>query len=116
MNIFLGSVLATIGLTIPAMLVIGHLTAHQIILGVETWRSGDAAADLFLSAITFTSGRTNILQGLVHGLLFLAYIVLIFEADISGSSAAFAARPSASDSIPSPSRRSRWRGKVSATE
>jgi hypothetical protein len=30
---------------------------------------------LFISAITFTSGRTNILQGLVHGLLFLAYIV-----------------------------------------
>jgi Ca2+:H+ antiporter len=34
---------------------------------------------LFVSAITFTSGRTNILQGLVHALLFLAYIVLLFE-------------------------------------
>jgi Ca2+:H+ antiporter len=34
---------------------------------------------LFLSAITFTSGRTNILQGLVHVLLFAAYLVLIFE-------------------------------------
>jgi Ca2+:H+ antiporter len=34
---------------------------------------------LFVSAITFTSGRTNILQGLVHVLLFLAYIVLLFE-------------------------------------
>jgi Ca2+:H+ antiporter len=34
---------------------------------------------LFISAITFTSGRTNILQGLVHVLLFFAYIVLIFE-------------------------------------
>jgi Ca2+:H+ antiporter len=34
---------------------------------------------LFVSAITFTSGRTNILQGLVHVLLFLAYIVLLFQ-------------------------------------
>ena len=30
--------------------------------------------------ITFTSGRTNMLQGIVHLLLFGAYILLIFEA------------------------------------
>jgi Ca2+:H+ antiporter len=34
---------------------------------------------LFLSTVTFTSGRTNMLQGLVHVLLFLSYILLIFE-------------------------------------
>jgi len=78
-NIFLGSVLSTIGLTIPAMLVIGHLTGRTIILGVQNGEMVMLLLTLFLSAITFTSGRTNILQGLVHVLLFLAYILLIFE-------------------------------------
>jgi Ca2+:H+ antiporter len=79
-NIFLGSVLSTIGLTIPAMLLIGRLTGHTIFLGVEHGNLVLLLLTLFLSAITFTSGRTNILQGLVHVLLFFAYIVLIFEA------------------------------------
>src|SRR5262249_34143739 len=34
-NIFLGSVLATIGLTVPSMLVISHLTGRTIVLGVQ---------------------------------------------------------------------------------
>jgi Ca2+:H+ antiporter len=79
-NIFLGSVLSTIGLTIPAMLLIGHLTGRRIILGVQYGDMVLLLLTLFLSTITFTSGRTNILQGLVHVLLFLAYILLIFEA------------------------------------
>jgi Ca2+:H+ antiporter len=78
-NIFLGSVLSTISLTIPAMLVIGHLTGHKIFLGVQHGELVLLLLTLFLSAITFTSGRTNILQGLVHALLFLAYILLIFQ-------------------------------------
>jgi Ca2+:H+ antiporter len=31
-----------------------------------------------VSVITFTSGRTNVLQGAVHLMLFLAYLMLIF--------------------------------------
>ncbi len=34
---------------------------------------------LFMSAVTFASGRTNVLQGAVHALLFLAYVLLIFQ-------------------------------------
>lgn len=79
MNIFLGSVLSTIGLTIPVMLVVSHLTGHPITLGVQNGDLVMLLLTLFISAITFASGRTNILQGLVHGLLFLAYILLIFE-------------------------------------
>jgi Ca2+:H+ antiporter len=78
-NIFLGSVLSTISLTIPVMLVIGTLTGHKIILGIQNAQLVLLLLTLFVSAITFTSGRTNILQGLVHALLFLAYIVLLFE-------------------------------------
>ena len=57
-NIFLGSVLSTISLTIPVMLVIGTLTGHKIILGNPECPAGAAAADPVRSAITFTSGRT----------------------------------------------------------
>jgi Ca2+:H+ antiporter len=34
---------------------------------------------LLLSVVTFGSGRTNVLQGAVHMLLFIAYVLLIFE-------------------------------------
>ena len=79
-NIFLGSVLATIGLTIPAVLIINHLIERPTVLGVEHTDLVLLILTLALSMITFVSGRTNMLQGVVHLLLFAAYILLIFEA------------------------------------
>jgi Ca2+:H+ antiporter len=79
-NIFLGSVLATIGLTIPSVLVINHLIERPTVLGVEHTDLVLLILTLALSMITFTSGRTNMLQGVVHLLLFGAYILLIFQA------------------------------------
>jgi Ca2+:H+ antiporter len=78
-NIFLGSVLSTIGLTIPIMLVISNVIGKRMILGVGHANLVLLLLTLFVSATTFTSARTNILQGLVHVLLFFAYIMLIFE-------------------------------------
>jgi Ca2+:H+ antiporter len=79
-NIFLGSVLATIGLTIPSVLLINHLIDRPIVLGLEHTDLALLILTLALSIITFTSGRTNMLQGVVHLLLFAAYILLIFQA------------------------------------
>jgi Ca2+:H+ antiporter len=79
-NIFLGSVLATIGLTIPAVLIINHLIARPIVLGVEHADFALLILTLAVSIVTFTSGRTNMLQGVVHLVLFAAYVLLIFEA------------------------------------
>jgi Ca2+:H+ antiporter len=78
-NIFLGSVLATIGLTIPAVLIINHLIDRPIVLGVENADLALLILTLAVSMITFTSGRTNMLQGVVHLVLFAAYVLLIFE-------------------------------------
>jgi Ca2+:H+ antiporter len=78
-NIFLGSVLATIGLTVPAMLAVEHLTGHEVILGVEHADLVLLILTLAVSVITFASGRTNLLQGAVHVLLFLAFVLLIFQ-------------------------------------
>lgn len=81
-NLLLGSVLATIGLTIPAALAIGLFTGRPVILGLD-----NAEIVLLLVAqatciLTFGQGRTNMLQGAVHLLLFGVYLFVIFDTGI----------------------------------
>jgi Ca2+:H+ antiporter len=78
-NLLLGSVLASISLTIPAVLAIGLLTDRLVVLGLEAVDMLLLLLTLACSLLTYTSGRTNILQGAIHLLLFCAYIVLIFD-------------------------------------
>ncbi|MFN8445205.1 MAG: hypothetical protein U0175_30735 [Caldilineaceae bacterium] len=78
-NILLGSVLATIGLTIPAVLIIGLITGKTIFLGLSTVNTILLLLLLALSTITFSNVRTNVLLGAVHLLLFFAYLMLMFE-------------------------------------
>ncbi|MBW9054086.1 calcium:proton antiporter [Rhizobium mesosinicum] len=78
-NIFLGSVLSTIGLTVPAMLAISHLYGHPVTLGLQGPDLVMFVLTLAVSIITFSSGRTNLMQGAVHLVLFLAYILLITQ-------------------------------------
>ena len=78
-NILLGSVLASIGLTIPAVLTIGLITGKSVILGLDAVNSLLLVLTLIVSGLTFTSNRTNVLSGAVHILLFLAYVMLLFE-------------------------------------
>jgi Ca2+:H+ antiporter len=78
-NIFLGSALATISLTIPAVLVIGLVTGEPVALGLEPEEAVMLITTLMVSIITFGSGRTNVLLGAVHLLLFFTYFMLIFD-------------------------------------
>jgi Ca2+:H+ antiporter len=78
-NIFLGSVLATICLTVPAMLVICHLAGRSMILGVDGTDRIMLLLTLAVSIVTFSSGRTNLLQGAVHLILFAAYLLLMVQ-------------------------------------
>ncbi len=78
-NILLGSVLATISLTIPAVLVIGFITEQHVILGLDPVDIILLTLTLGLSTLTFASARTNVLLGAVHLLLFFAYLMLVFE-------------------------------------
>ncbi len=61
------------------MLIISHVTGKKIILGVEHSDLVLLPLTLVVSIVTFASGRTNILQGAVHTLLFVAYLVLLFQ-------------------------------------
>jgi Ca2+:H+ antiporter len=78
-NLLLGSVLASIGLTIPAALLIGFFTHQTIILGLAPGEMTLLLLTLGVSTITFAGTRTNALLGAVHLLLFLAYVMLIFD-------------------------------------
>jgi Ca2+:H+ antiporter len=78
-NILLGSVLATIGLTIPAVLTIGLITKRSVALGVEGGNFPLLLLTLAVSVVTFSSGKTNILQGCIHLLLFAVFVLLIFS-------------------------------------
>ncbi len=54
------------GLTVPAMLVISHWTNHPIVLGVEHAEMVLLLLTITLCVVTFSSGHTNVLQGVVH--------------------------------------------------
>ena len=77
-NILFGSVLATIGLTIPAVLMIGLLTKRSVALGVQGGNLPLLLLTLAVSVVTFTSRKTNVLQGCIHLLLFAVFVLLIF--------------------------------------
>lgn len=78
-NIFLGSVLATIGLTVPIMLVFSNIMGLNLTLGLDSANMILLATILAVCTITFSSGKTHLLQGVVHILLFVAFILLAFD-------------------------------------
>lgn len=78
-NILMGSVLATLALTIPAVVVIGMAHGYNVVLGLNRVEEAMLAMTLLVSMLTFASGRTNVLQGAVHVMLFLSYLLLLVQ-------------------------------------
>lgn len=78
-NILLGSVLASIGLTIPLVICISLVTGRKLVLGIDPVDTVMLVLTLVTSIVTFSLPRTNLLLGCVHLLLFLAYMMLMFE-------------------------------------
>jgi Ca2+:H+ antiporter len=78
-NVCLGSALATIGLTIPAVLTISLVTDRHIVLGLTNVEIVLLVLTVFVSALTFGGSRTSVLQGAVHLVLFITYVALIFS-------------------------------------
>lgn len=78
-NICLGSALSTIGLTAPAVLAIGLITGSPVVLGLEPVELVLLVMTLLNCMVTFRGTRTNMLQGAVHLVLFVAYMALIFD-------------------------------------
>ncbi|HEU4418107.1 MAG TPA: ionic transporter y4hA [Planctomycetota bacterium] len=76
LNLALGSALASIGLTIPVVVLVCILLDLPLVLGLD-------AKDIVLLALTFLvctigvgSGRTNMMQGVVQLVIFAAFLFL----------------------------------------
>ena len=78
-NILLGSVLASIGLTIPLVIAVSLATGRTLVLGVDAGDMVLLLLTLVTSLLTFSLPRTNVLLGCVHLLLFGAYLMLLFK-------------------------------------
>jgi Ca2+:H+ antiporter len=78
-NILLGSVLASIGLTIPLVIAVSLVTGRSLVLGIDPVDTVMLVLTLVTSILTFSLPRTNLLPGCVHLLLFGAYLMLMFD-------------------------------------
>jgi Ca2+:H+ antiporter len=77
LNVALGSALATIGLTVPAVATLSIVSGREITLGLGGRETVLVLLTLALSVVSFGSGRTNMLTGTVHLVVFAVYALLL---------------------------------------
>lgn len=77
LNLALGSALASIGLTIPAVAAVSIITGMRITLGIDIKAMVLLVLAQFTIMLALATGRTNILQGIVLLMIFLVYIFTI---------------------------------------
>jgi len=77
-NLALGSSLATIGLTIPAVAVAAFTLDKELVLGLHPQGMVLLLLTFVISMLTLGTGRTNILFGLVHVVVFAVFVFLVF--------------------------------------
>lgn len=76
LNLALGSALASIGLTIPAVAVVSIVLGTPLTLGLEAKEEVLLALTLLVSVQTLGTGRTTVLQGAVHLMILAVYLFL----------------------------------------
>ncbi len=78
-NLLLGAAVATIGLTLPAVLIIGLIYNQEVTLGLDDASIVLLSLTLVICTLTFGGVRTSLLQGAVHFVLFLVFLMLVFS-------------------------------------
>jgi Ca2+:H+ antiporter len=74
LNLALGSALASIGLTIPAVAVVSIATGWTLTLGLDIKSSVLLLLSLFICTLSLSNGRTTVLQGTVHLVILATYL------------------------------------------
>src|SRR4051794_29164696 len=74
LNLALGSALATIGLTIPVVAAVSIILAQPLELGLDPKDQLLLALTTIVGVITLGTGRTTVLQGIVHLMIFAAFL------------------------------------------
>ena len=78
MNLAIGSALACIGLTVPVVVLASIAFKLPLVLGLEAKDVALLALTFLMSAFTLGTGRTYVMQGAVHLVVFAAFLVLAF--------------------------------------
>lgn len=76
LNLALGSALASIGLTIPAVAVVGILTGMTVSLGIDEKSTVLLTLAFFTNILSFGGNRTTILNGVVLLVIFAVYLFM----------------------------------------
>jgi Ca2+:H+ antiporter len=74
LNLALGSALATIGLTIPTVAALSIAQGHMLALGLDAKGTALLLLSLFIASLSLATGRTTVMQGAVHLVLFAVYL------------------------------------------
>jgi Ca2+:H+ antiporter len=76
LTLALGSAMATIGLTIPFVAFTAILLGQPLILGLDAEDTVLLLLTLFIGTVTLATGRTTVLQGAVHLVIFAIFLLL----------------------------------------
>ena len=75
-NLALGSAIASIGLTIPAVAIVSLTSEKPLALGINQANTVLLMLTLFMGTITLGTGRTTVLQGVVHLVIFMVFLLI----------------------------------------
>jgi Ca2+:H+ antiporter len=78
MNLAIGSALASIGLTVPVVVIASIALDLRLVLGLDSLDMAVLAVTLLVSAVTLGTGRTHMMQGAVHLVIFASFLFLAF--------------------------------------
>jgi Ca2+:H+ antiporter len=78
MNLAIGSALAGIGLTIPVVVLAAIASAFPLVLGLDAKDLIMLGLTFLVSSVTLGTGRTHMMQGAVHLIIFAAFLFLAF--------------------------------------
>jgi Ca2+:H+ antiporter len=76
MNLAIGSALASIGLTVPIVVLASIVLGLPLVLGLDPKDMGLLALTFLVSAVTLGTGRTYMMQGAVHLVILAAFLFL----------------------------------------
>jgi len=77
-NIALGASLATVLLTIPAVIVVSYVMGMELNLSLTPVQTMLISLTLLVSMVNFNDGETNVLEGFLHFILFIVFSFLLF--------------------------------------
>lgn len=78
-NLCHGAFVSTVGLTVPAVLIIGILTNKTVLFGLTSTETLLFVLTSMLSLVSFLGKRTTPILGIIHLVLFAMFILLVFN-------------------------------------